>query len=178
LTRVTLLERIDALLVERGVLHALTGASAMVAHGAHPTAGDEELFVTDRRVLDAGFWEPLGPDVSVDVEDAIDAPASAVQLRERDQLVATVVVGRHRWQDDVLARAVLIGGRGLPVAEAADLVLLKLFAGRSQDHAEIEQLLATNHGEEIVPKVEARSALLPLRSRKMWLALRPRPSAP
>lgn len=173
----TLLQRIDALLVQRGVLHALTGASAMAAHGAHSATGDEEVVVTDRRVLETGFWDSLGSGVSVDIAEASDLTASVVHLRHSDQPVVTIVIGRHPWQDDVLARAVLIGGQGLPVAEAADLVLLKLFAGRSDDRPEIEQLLALDGGSEIVAKVDARSNLLPLRSRKLWLTLRPRPPA-
>jgi hypothetical protein len=174
---VTLLGRIDVLLVERGVLHALTGASAMAAHGVSPGARDEAVFVTDRRALEPGFWDPLGREVAVEVEEDAASPASVVHLRQGDQPAVNVVVGRHPWQDDILARAVLIGGEGLPVAEAADLVLLRLLTGRSEDHAEIEQLLAADANHEIVPKVEARSVVLPLRSRKAWLTLRPRPSA-
>jgi hypothetical protein len=161
------------------VSHALIGAIALAAHGVSRSTADQDLLVTDRRVLDPLFWASLRPATSVDVREGGegDPLAGVVRLRQEDQRDVDVVVGRHAWQDEVLARAVFIGGEGLPVAEVADVVLLKLYAGGSQDRWDIEQLLALDTGAEIARKVEERSAVLPLRSRKMWLTLRPRPAS-
>lgn len=172
----TLLERVDAHLVDRGVLHAVIGAAALAAHGVVRSTLDQDLFVNDRQVLDEDFWEPLRTLATVEVRvgENDDPLAGVVRLRRPRQPDVAVMVGRHPWQEDVLARAVLIGGRGLPIAEAADLVLLKLYAGGSQDRWDIEQLLALDDGVEIARKVETRIAALPVRSRKLWLTLRQR----
>lgn len=172
----TLLEHVDARLVEGGVLHALIGATALAAHGICRSTIDHDLLVTDSRVLDPAFWEPLPPTSTVDVRigDDDDPLAGAVRLRQVGERDVDVMIGRHAWQDDVLARAVLMRGEGLPIAEAADLVLLKLYAGGSQDRWDIEQVLALASGAEIARKVEERAVVLPARSRKLWLTLRPR----
>jgi len=173
---VTLLERVDAHLVDRGILHALIGAVALAAHGVVRSTFDYDLLVTDAQVLDAEFWRPLGTAVSLDVRvGADDDPlAGVVRLRQDGQRDVHIMVGRYPWQEDVLARAVLIGGRGLPIAEPADLVVLKLYTGGSQDRWDIEQVLALEDGADIARRVESRAPALPARSRKLWLTLRPR----
>ena len=50
-----------------------------------------------------------------------------------------VVVGKFGWQRRVLERAEPMGE--LPVVRAADLILLKLYAGGPQDAWDIQQLL-------------------------------------
>ena len=173
----TLLERVDALLAEHGIPHAVIGAVALAAHGVCRSTIDQDLLVTDRRVLHADFWTPLRPVATVDVRpgDDDDPLAGVVRLRQPDQRDVDLVVGRHGWQDEVLARAVFFGGQGFPFADAADLILLKLYAGGSQDRWDIEQLLQLDHGADLVRRVEERAVVLPQRSRKLWLTLRPRP---
>ena len=65
-------------------------------------------------------------------------------LDQAGQRPVDLLVGRHRWQHRLLDRAepAVSGGTPLPTALARDLVLLKLFAGGSQDAWDIEQLLA------------------------------------
>ena len=174
----TLLERVDALLAERGILHALIGAVALAAHGICRSTIDQDLLVMDRRVLDADFWAPLRPVAAIDVRQGGDDDplAGVVRISEHDQRDVDLVVGRHAWQEEVLARAVYFGGQGYPFADAADVILLKLYAGGTQDRWDIEQLLALDTGADLARKVEERAAVLPQRSRKLWLTLRPRPS--
>jgi hypothetical protein len=85
-----------------------------------------------------------------------------------------IVVGRHPWQADILVRALPIGPHDVPVAQAADLVLLKLYAGGSQDRWDIEQLLALDLDGSVAHAVDVRVEVLPPRSRDLWSILRPR----
>src|SRR5437870_1654524 len=70
--------------------------------------------------------------------------AGVVRCRVAGERDVDVIVGKHAWQAEILTRAAPIrrGGRDLPTAEVADLILLKLYAGGSQDRWDIEQLLA------------------------------------
>jgi hypothetical protein len=61
------------------------------------------------------------------------------------------------------------------VVGAADLVLLKLYAGGSQDCWDIEQLLADVDTAAIVAQVDSRIAMLPAHAAELWRRLRPTP---
>jgi hypothetical protein len=74
----------------------------------------------------------------------------------------------------VLARASTIGDQPLPVVQRSDLILLKLYAGGSQDKWDIEQLLAIDSSPEVVSSLDPRVGALPARSRELWASLRPR----
>lgn len=74
--------------------------------------------------------------------DSDDPLAGVVRIRRETDRDVDVVVGRHRWQDEALRRAIAIGGQSFRVVDQADLILLKLYAGGSQDRWDIEQLLA------------------------------------
>jgi hypothetical protein len=56
----------------------------------------------------------------------------------------------------------------LPVISPADLILLKLYAGGSQDGWDIEQLLAGDSRLALVEEVEARLDRLPAECRRLW----------
>ncbi len=171
----TLLDRVVELLVSRRIQHALIGAAALAVHGVSRSTVDQDLLVLDGRVLDQRFWTPLDKDIIVDVRrgDADDPLAGVVRIRREPERDVDVVVGRHRWQQDVLERAVAVGALRVPVADRADLILLKLYAGGSQDRSDIEQLLALDRSGATASEVDARAAALPLRSRELWSALRP-----
>lgn len=86
-----------------------------------------------------------------------------------------VVVGRQRWQQDVLARArpLKIFGDEVPVVLKSDLILLKLFAGGYQDLWDIEQLLATVE-PDVLDAVDASIPELPDDRRIQWAILKKR----
>ena len=72
---------------------------------------------------------------------------------------------------EILARTptVAVPGGVLPVADAADLILLKLYAGGSQDLWDIEQLLAAAQpGAALAEIVDARLAAAPAALRVLW----------
>jgi hypothetical protein len=169
---VTLLDRVRAHLDERGIAHALIGAAALAAHGVSRSTLDQDLLVTDRTVLDTAFWTSLGDIASIDVRtgDNDDPLAGVVRLSALPERDVDVVVGRDGWQADIVARAVRAGEDALPIAEPADLILLKLYAGGTQDRWDIEQLLAvSDRGLALI--VQARIDRLPRASREMWNAI-------
>lgn len=170
-----LLDRVVAHLVARQIGHALIGAVALAAHGVSRSTLDQDLLVIERRVLNDRFWLPLGPTVTVDVRtgDTDDPLAGVVRLRLDGERDVDVVVGRHEWQREILTRAIPVGDRHLRVARAADLVLLKLYAGGTQDRWDIEQLLALDPAGPLVEDVDAHASVLPPDSRELWALLRP-----
>ncbi len=81
-----------------------------------------------------------------------------------------------RWQSDILGRALLLSssGAGEPVASAADLVLLKLYAGGTQDCWDVEQMLAIA-GPGVAQDVAAEIQRLPKAAQLLWERLRSQP---
>jgi len=170
---VTLLERVAGFLFSRDIPHALIGAAALAVHGVSRSTLDQDLLVVDRNVLDASFWTGVsGAAVEVRRGDEADPLAGVVRIRAEGERDVDVVVGRSAWQEAVLGRATRLGAGPLFVVDVADLILLKLYAGGSQDRWDIEQLLALDLGAAAALAVEQRIAPLPERSRQMWTALR------
>jgi hypothetical protein len=169
----TLLERVAAVLQTSGMAHALIGAAALAAHGISRSTLDQDLLVVDERALDPALWRAL-PDTSVDVRPgASDDPlAGVIRFRSAGERDVDVVIGRGAWQQEVVARAqpVRIGAADIPVVTAADLVLLKLYAGGSQDKWDIEQLLALDPSGTLRAQVSDRLLALPRRCRDLWAA--------
>lgn len=171
----TLLESVSTYLQQRTVPHALIGAAALALHGISRSTFDQDILVIDARVLDDGFWRPLETQAQVDVRrgDADDPLAGVVRLRQDDERDVDLVVGRHGWQEEMLARAELVpNSNGLRVVRAADLVLLKLYAGGTQDRWDIEQLIALDGSGSLVREVESRLSALPQPCATVWAGLR------
>lgn len=64
----------------------------------------------------------------------------------------------------------------MPIADAAGLILLKLYAGGLQDSWDIEQLLAAAADRSaLVATVEAEAPRLPAGAQHLWERLRPKP---
>jgi hypothetical protein len=173
---VTLLERVAAVLSERGTAHALIGAAALAVHGVSRSTLDQDLLVDDRRVLETDFWPALAAEATVDIRrgDSDDPLAGVVRVSRGTERAVDVIVGRHAWQRAVIARATAVGGQGLRVVERPDLILLKLYAGGSQDKWDIEQLLAIDPSAETRSAVDERVEVLPVRCREIWASIRPR----
>ena len=171
--RVSLIERVTAILDQAAARYALIGAAAMAAHGVGRSTRDVDLLTLSTVWIDAARWVPLsdaGVNVSVSRGDADDPLAGVIRFHQEGERPVDLVVGRYRWQQRVLERAepAVAGGTSLPTAQARDLVLLKLFAGGSQDAWDIEQLLAGPDRESLVADVTADIEDLPARSRKLW----------
>lgn len=142
----TLLEELLEYLETHDVPAALIGGVALAVHGIARATWDIDVLVIDRAVLEDRFWAGWhGPTPDVRRGDLDDPLAGVIRL-SGDAAPIDIVVGRYRWQRDLLARRVLVvvDGCRLPVVEAADLVILKLHAGGPQDLLDVELMVAAN----------------------------------
>jgi hypothetical protein len=170
---VTLLERVVVLLDERSVPHALVGAAALAAAGVARSTFDVDLLTCDLSVLQTDFWGGLRADgASVDVRrgGSEDPLAGVVRLEQGTERPVDLIVGRHAWQARAVDRALRPAG-GPPIVTPCDLVLLKLYAGGTQDLWDIRELLGTAKGERLAAEVERQLQDLPRPMRDRWESL-------
>ena len=166
---------VSQLLDRLGISHALIGAGALSTVGASRSTADLDFLVVDGELLAETFWSGrLPPGTSVRIRTGgPEAPlAGLIRISRAGDRPVDLVVGRDAWQREILARAPVLpflGGR-VPIALAADLVLLKLYAGGLQDAWDIQQLLASDAklASAVTPQVEGRIGALPPRCRELW----------
>lgn len=149
----------------------------MAAHGVARSTLDVDLLATARECFDPATWRPLAAcGISTDVRrGADDDPlAGIVRFRRHGTSPVDVVVGKAAWQAGVIERARpgVIDGVAVPVATAADLVLLKLYAAGPQDLYDIEQLLGVHDRAALVAEVDAAVEALPTDARALWRRVR------
>jgi hypothetical protein len=167
-----LAEAVDRLR-RHGTPFALVGAAALAVHGVPRSTRDLDLLTIDVRCLDTEYWRSIGAgaiDVTIRRGDAADPLAGVTRLRPTDGAPVDVVVGRSAWQRGVLDRAqpATVDDIVLPVAQAADLVLLKLFAGGPQDLWDVAQLLHGDEAGTIAAEVESRLPALGAECARLW----------
>jgi hypothetical protein len=171
------LEALDA----AGIDFALIGGIALAAHGSLRSTLDLDLLALDARCLREQTWSSLidaGIKVEIRKGDDDDPLLGVVRIDEDGPRPIDIILGRSpRWQHPILERArarmVKLEDRPVPLVEAADLVLLKLYAGGIQDRADILDLLSTD--DALVPTVEERVAGVPRHARELWATLKPEP---
>ncbi len=158
-----------------GVRSALIGAGAMATYGISRSTGDIDLLTTDTAVFKEGSWDRLrGSGASIDIRrgDYDDPLAGVIRISDDRELPVDLVVGRFQWQQEIVERAsrLVVGPAGdsveLAVARAADLILLKLYAGGLQDLWDIRQLLDNDRSLEA--EVQALVGQLPAESLPLW----------
>ena len=167
-----LFAEIVTLLARARVACALAGAGALAVHGVSRSTFDLDLFTADRSVLEPGMWTTLeGAEVDLRRGDADDPLAGVVRCSRHGDRPVDVVVGRSRWQAEAVARAMPATYLGvtLPVLQPADLVLLKVYAGGTQDQLDVRLLLHAGHREALIADVDARVMPLPAEMRQRWL---------
>lgn len=162
---------VSAALGRLGIGHALIGATACAVHGVTRSTEDVDFLVTDRRCLEAATWKEVadaGATVDIRRGDADDPLQGVVRLGTTDGVQVDVIVGRGGWQNDVLRRAQSVAflEGTLPVATAADLVLLKLYAGGPQDAWDVDQLL--DAVPTLAAEVPAALPALPASCTRLW----------
>ena len=167
----TLLAEVVRILDANAIRYALIGAGALAAHGVARSTYDIDLLTMDGGVLDAGLWLSIS-DATADIRtaDAEDPLAGVVRFRRPDDRDVDLIVGRPTWQDGVLQRAtpLQLPDVTVPVVTAPDLILLKLYAGGSQDAWDIEQLLAGSSRSALIREVEQRVSVLPPDGVSLW----------
>jgi hypothetical protein len=172
----TLLDRVAGLLRDRQTPHALIGAAALATAGIARSTFDLDLLTTDARVLDDEFWTPLR-DAGVSIEtrrgDASDPLLGVVRLEATAERPVDVVVGRHDWQAAAVERA-RPDLEALAVVLPRDLVLLKLYAGGTQDLWDVRALLDLPGADDLAAEVEADLDRLPRAAREAWDKVRRR----
>lgn len=171
----TLLDRVSATLASRGIDHAIIGAAALAAHGIARATFDLDLLATDAACLDERVWEDLrstGVTVEIRRGDASDPLGGVVRIVAKEETPVDLILGKSPWQRALISRATIlrIGDSTLRVARAADLILLKLYAGGPQDAWDIDQLLDVN--STLVAEVEALLDSLPEECAVLWRRIR------
>lgn len=169
-----LLYAITRELEARSIRHALIGAGALAVHGVLRASDDLDLLATDRTVLLPGAWDELGMHgitVETRVGDDEDPLAGVARFTGASSATVDLVVGKHAWQADVLARAErrrITPNLELPVVSAPDLILLKLFAGAPRDLRDVEEILGSGERRTVEAAVDREINRLPRDARDAW----------
>ena len=170
----SLLDAVAAVLASNGAPFALIGAAALAARGIARSTLDIDLLTMDARVLRRDFWDVLETsEASVDVRfgDADDPLGGVVRIDAPGERPVDVILGKHAWQARIVERAERPPD-ALPVVAAPDLILLKLYAGGSQDLWDVRELLQLPGVADLAADVEAGLEACPRFMRETWTALR------
>jgi hypothetical protein len=166
----TLLDRVSAVLQEHSIPHALIGAAALAAAGVSRSTYDLDLLTGDARVLLPETWHRL-QDAAVSIEirrgDDEDPLGGVIRLEHADERPVDVILAKYAWQARTVDRARRVPG-GPAIVSPPDLVLLKLYAGGTQDLWDIRELLRTPHSEDWASAVQRELASLPQSMRDRW----------
>jgi hypothetical protein len=168
----SLLDRVREFLEQQGISYALVGAAALAARGVARSTLDIDLLTTDTRALNDGLWTDLraaGASIDVRRGDADDPLAGVVRVDLPADRPVDLIVGRHAWQARAVERAERMSD-GLPVVDARDLILLKLYAGGTQDLWDIRELLRLPGRKGLVNAVAADLVTLPVAMRDLWVS--------
>jgi hypothetical protein len=170
----SLLGRVAQILRTAEIPFALIGASAMAAHGVGRSTLDQDLLVVDPACLRPELWAPLedaGARFEIQKGDVLDPLAGVVRFSLAGERPVDLVVGKFTWQRKVIERALETPDapdEDIPVVRAADLILLKLYAGGPQDAWDIQQLLAAEDRESLIAEVDPLLPELPAENAALW----------
>jgi hypothetical protein len=176
----SLLRDVVGLLRGRRIEHAVIGAAALAVRGVVRASYDRDLLCVSPDVLRSETWEGLraaGCNVEIRRGDAEDPLLGVVRVTSGSGESVDVIVGRDAWQRLAIERSSTetVGDVAAAVTDAADLVLLKLYAGGPQDLWDAHQLLDANAGIE--QQVDERIGELPADVGQLWERIRRERSA-
>ena len=152
-------DRVADLLDEQHIAFAAIGAWALAVRGLPRSTYDVDLFTVDTRVLEKETWEPIRSLANIEIRrgDFTDPLKGVVWIKPPRERKVDVVVGRWKWEQDVIERAkpTPSANRSLPTVTTPDLILLKLAAGGGQDLWDVGRLLKIVDGT-VIAEVEQR----------------------
>ncbi len=166
----SLLARVCDFLDAAQVPHALIGAAALAARGVARSTYDIDVLTVDARVLATGLWDGLRSEgVTIDIlrGDVDDPLGGVVRVTAAGERPIDVILGKGRWQARAIERAER-SAHGPPIVAARDLVLLKLYAGGTQDLWDVRALLELPEREALISQVGEDLADLPAAMRERW----------
>ena len=169
-----LLDRVVAVLDGSGTPGALSGAAALAAAGVARSTFDVDLLTTDSLVLRPSLWAGLraeGVSVEIRYADADDPLGGVVRIEAPAERPVDVIVGKHAWQARAVKRAHRPGA-GPAIVQPRDLVLLKLYAGGTQDLWDIRELLRLPEGGALETAVQEDLEGLAPFMRERWADVR------
>jgi hypothetical protein len=169
-------EPVRRVLDRLGVPYALIGAHAMAARGYPRSTSDVDFLTSDDRVLDRAVWAGLeqeGAVVDARRGDADDPLGGVVHVLLADGTDVDLVVGRWKWEAQVIERAeeLSIAGALVRVPLTSDLILLKLAAGGYLDMRDAAALLALGDRKALVASVDAHIGEVSPDVRPRWREL-------
>ena len=169
----SLLAAVSNDLTSHGISHAVVGGMALAAHGIARATLDTDLLIVMAEPPNPDVWvraKAMGAQVETRLGDAEDPFRAVVRITHPTAGPVDVLVGKSQWQRDIIARAqpVFLLDSNVPVVSAADLVLLKLFAGGPQDLWDIQRLLTTSSRAAFIAEVDSRVVALPPTCRTRW----------
>ena len=166
-----MIEQVVRILESAGIEYCLIGAAAVAARGAPRSTQDIDLFTTEKRTLNDALWQQFGS-FEIHKGDFDDALAGVVRIGKKPKQV-DVVVGKWKWEDEIVRRAerLDIGGLVIPVPLRPDVILLKLAAGSPLDYQDAIRLLQLGPRAEIVAHVDGIISRLPKEAQKLWQQL-------
>jgi hypothetical protein len=170
----SLLAQVCGLLDAAQIPHALIGAAALAARGVARSTYDIDVLTADARVLTTDLWDALQAEgVAIDIRrgDVDDPLGGVVRVAAAGERPVDVILGKGRWQARAVERAER-PANGPPVVAARDLVLLKLYAGGTQDLWDVRALLELPGRDELVASVDEDVAGLHADMRARWAAIR------
>ncbi|MFL6197108.1 MAG: hypothetical protein ACJ75H_23180 [Thermoanaerobaculia bacterium] len=127
--------------------------------------------IVESSYLQPARWAVLqesGVAVEVRKGDAFDPLAGVVRFDQAGERSVDLVIGKFTWQRKILERAITPSGQSIPVVGAADLILLKLYAGGPQDAWDIQQMLATEDRETLIVEVDEGLPDLNAEASALW----------
>jgi hypothetical protein len=166
----SLLVRVCDLLDAAQIPHALIGAAALAARGVARSTYDIDVLTVDARVLTTDLWDGLrAAGIAVDIlrGDVDDPLGGVVRVTAAGERPIDVILGKGRWQARAIERAER-SAHGPPIVAARDLVLLKLYAGGTQDLWDVRALLELPEREALISQVGEDLADLPAAMRERW----------
>jgi hypothetical protein len=126
------------MLAEAGIRHALVGALGANAYRNRPRTTEDIAFLVGNEAFEThpgGFVTMRVPVVEVDGIDVDQVPLTA-SLRVVEEGLDRVQISD-----------------GVPIASVDTIVVMKLLAGRTQDHADIEAIIASGADRDFLATV-------------------------